>query len=85
MMCIMRTTISMDDQLAHQVRREAAAAGLSVSSFVARILDDVLKRPARPEARPFRLVTVGGKGVRPGIDLDRPRELEIRDDESRYG
>ncbi|WP_420461652.1 ribbon-helix-helix protein, CopG family [Candidatus Palauibacter sp.] len=28
----MRTTISLDDQLARQVRREAAARGMSVSA-----------------------------------------------------
>ena len=85
MMCVMRLTISMDDRLADEVRREAMARGLSVSAFIARILDDALKRPEPTQAKPFRLITVGGEGPRPGVDLDRPRELESRDDEARYG
>ena len=33
----------------------------------------------------FPLHTVGGKGPRPGIDLDRPRAIEVEEDEARYG
>lgn len=83
-MCIMRTTISMEDRLAEEVRREAAARGMSVSAFIARVVDDALKRPEPTDVRPFRLITVGGHGPRPGVDLDHPRELESREDEERY-
>ncbi len=83
-MCMMRLTISMEDRLAEDVRREAVARGLSVSAFIARTLDDALKRPEPTPARPFRLITVGGEGPRPGVDLDRPRKLESREDEERY-
>ena len=85
MMCIMRTTISMEDRLAEEVRREATTRGLSVSAFIARIVDDALKRPEPTHVKPFRLITVGGEGPRPGVDLDRTRELETHDDETRYG
>ena len=81
----MRTTISLEDRLAEQVKRRAAEEGLSVSAFIARMLDDGLKRrPAREPPR-FRLVTVGGSGVRSGVDLDRPREIEVAEDENRFG
>jgi len=81
-----RTTISLDDQLARQVRREAAATGVSVSAFIARILDDALKRRGAAESpKPFRLIAVGASGRQPGIDLDRPRAIEIADDEARFG
>ena len=40
----MRTTISLDDRLAMQVHREAAAQGLSVSAFISKTLDDAIKR-----------------------------------------
>jgi hypothetical protein len=80
----MRTTISLNDRLAEQVRRRAAREGLSVSAFIARVLDDALKRQAVavPPPPPFRLVTVKGEGVYPGVDLDRPRALETAEDEA---
>ena len=84
-MRIMRTTISMEDRLAREVRREASLRGLSVSGLIARLVDDGLRRAEPTEIAPFRLITVGGEGPRPGVDLDRPRELEIREDETRYG
>jgi len=81
----MRTTISLEDRLAARVRSEAAATGLSVSAFIAATLDDAIKRRApSAAARPFRLVTVGGDGPRPGIDLDRPRAIEMVDDEAGF-
>lgn len=79
----MRTTISLDDRLAMQVRREATAQGLSVSAFIAKTLDDAIKRREPVFYKPFHLVTVGGGGPLPGIDLDRPRALEADDDELR--
>ncbi len=85
MLCIMRTTISLDDQLAKQVRRAADASGVSVSAFIAGVLNDVLKRQEAPAVPPFRLVTVPGVRPRPGVDLDSVRALETRDDESRFG
>ena len=79
-----RLTISMDDRLAEDVRREAGARGLSVSAFIARIVDDALTRPEPTQVKPFRLITVGGNGPLPGVDLDRPRDLETGEDEERY-
>ena len=80
----MRTTISLDDRLAKQVRRAAAARGTSVSAFIASTLSDALKRREPSEPPPFQLVTVRGVYPRPGVDLDRPRSLEVEDDEARF-
>ena len=80
----MRTTISLDDRLGAAVQRRARASGLSVSAFIAKILDDALKRPSPRSALPFRLVTVGGGEVRSGIDLDRPRQQEVDEDEAAF-
>ena len=85
MLCIMRTTISLDDQLAARVRRAAAARAVSVSAFIARTLNDALTRSEPAVPKPFRLVSVGGGGPRPGIDLDRPRALDVDDDERSFG
>ena len=82
---VMRTTISLEDRLAEAVRREAAARGMSVSALIVRIVDEALRRPEPTGAKPFRLVTVGGDGPRPGTDLGRPRESEAHDDEARHG
>ena len=82
----MRTTISLDDRLAMQVRREAEARGISMSAFIARTLDDALKRRETQEAPPpFQLITVSGVRARPGVDLDRPRALDAQEDEARFG
>ena len=86
MILCMRTTISLDDRVFEAVKRRAAAEGRSVSAFIASVLDDAMKRDARTEERrPFTLVTVGGTGTYPEIDLDRPRELMVAEDEERYG
>jgi hypothetical protein len=45
-----------------------------------------MKRDLQPEKiRPFRLVTVGGGAPYPEVDLDRPRELMVAEDEEQYG
>lgn len=80
----MRTTISIDDRLGEAVRSKAAAKGMSVSAFIAGILDDAIKRPEPSEERAFRLVTVSGPGAREGVDLDRIRDLEVADDETAW-
>jgi hypothetical protein len=35
--------------------------------------------------RPFRLVTVKGGGLQPGVDLDRPNDVLAADDERAFG
>lgn len=86
MMLCMRTTISLDDHIFEAVKRRAAVEGRSVSAFIAAVLDDAIKRaPAHDDERRFQLVAVGGGGPYPGIDLDRPRELMVAEDEQRYG
>ena len=80
----MRTTISLNEHLANQVRRAAAAQRLSVSAYIAKVLDDTLKRRAPSEPPAFTLVTTPGVRVRPGVDLDRPRSADA-DDEIRFG
>ena len=81
----MRLSFSLDDQLAKRLDRAAAEEGLSVSAFIARTLNDALMRrePSRPP--PFRLVTVRGGRPPAGIDLDRPRDLDIIEDEIQFG
>jgi hypothetical protein len=82
----MKTTISIDSQTLEAINRRASAEGLSVSSFIAAVLADAIKRDLRPEKeRPFRLVTVGSGGPHPEVDLGQPRELMVAEDEERHG
>ena len=85
MLCIMRTTISLSEHLANQVRRAAVAQKLSVSAFISKVLDDALKQRTPLEPPAFKLVTTAGARVRPGVDLDRPRSVDAEDDETRFG
>lgn len=85
MRCIMKTTISLDEYLERQVRRRAAAEGLSVSAFISKVLNDALKQRTPAEQTPFCLVTVRNARLRPGVDLDSPRSLDLEDDRARFG
>jgi hypothetical protein len=83
----MRTTIFLPDELGERARRRARREGLSLSALVARALTRELNPPAsRGQAPPpFRLVTVGGSGPPPGIDLDRTSALLVAEDELTHG
>ena len=82
----MRTTISLDDNLGRAARRRARQEGLSLSALVARALRTLLTdRGAQTDSQPFRLVTVGGGGPQPGVDLDRTSSLIVAEDEASRG
>ena len=81
----MRTTITLDDGLAADVKRRARSEGKSVSAVIAEALRAQLTRreaPARPA--PFRLITVKGEGLRPGVDLTKVRTIEETEDLDRW-
>lgn len=81
----MRTTISLDDHLAQAVRREARARSMSMSAFIAGVLADTVQRNAPAgAAATFKFPTISGVRVRPDIDLDQPRALEVLDDEKEF-
>ena len=82
----MRTTISIDDQLGKAARKRATRANMSFSALVSRALREFLcKEDLREESPPFRLITAGGEGTLPGIDLDRTSALLAAEDRERYG
>jgi hypothetical protein len=41
-----------------------------------------MKKQSTPPPPPFRLITVTGDGTHPGVDLDRPREIDVTDAEA---
>ena len=82
----MRTTILVEDRLGKAAQNRARREGISFSALVTRALRSHLAAvPEKGEAAPFELITVGGPGVYPGVDLDRPSELLVAEDEAAYG
>ena len=77
----MRTTLTLQGDLLDYVRRRAAAEHCTMAS----IIEDALRRERalqveRKERRPLRLPVFGGRGVRPGVNLDNTAELLDRMD-----
>ena len=69
--CIMRTTVQLDDDLLSQAKRYAAHTGRTLTSLIADGLRLVLLQSRGKKRRvPVRLSTFGGKGTLPGVDLD---------------
>ena len=67
----MRTTIRIDEQLLKEAKQFAARSGKSLTSVIEDALRESLSRQRDSGQRePVRLITYGGKGVLPGVDLD---------------
>jgi predicted transcriptional regulator len=67
----MRTTIQIDDQLLARIREVAAKTGRTMTA----VIEDALRESLAPKRAKGRreqvqLTTVGGKGLRAGVDLD---------------
>jgi hypothetical protein len=66
----MRTTVRLDDELLRAAKRRAVDRGVTLTKVIEDALRaDLAREPTRP-TEPIRLTTVGGRGVRPGVDLD---------------
>jgi hypothetical protein len=67
----MRTTITIVDDLLRQARQAALKRSCTLSTIVEEALRKALAASVPPtSARPTRLVTFRGRGLRAGIDLD---------------
>ena len=81
----MRTTITLDDGLAADLKRRARTEGKSVSAVIAEALRAQLTKPQAPgKTAPFRLVTVKGGGPRPGVDVAKLGTLDEMEDIERW-
>lgn len=81
----MRTTITLDDGLAADLKRRARTEGKSVSAVIAEALRAQLGKPAKlSKIAPFRLVTVKGGGLQAGVDVAKLRALDELDDLERW-
>ena len=72
----MQTTIQLDETLLDQATKLAQAKGCDLSRLIEETLRDKIA-PKQPAARQsfFRLTTVGGQGIRPGVDLNNSTAL----------
>jgi hypothetical protein len=72
----MQTTIQLDETLLDQATKLAKAKGCDLSHFIEETLrDKIAPKPVVARQPFFRLTTVGGQGVRPGVDLNNSTGL----------
>lgn len=72
----MRTTVRLDEHLLSEAKKHAAETGKTLTSVLEDALRESLsRRKAHAKAKPVRLKTVNGSGVRPGVDLDDSASL----------
>jgi hypothetical protein len=70
----MRTTVRLDDDLLRAAKVRAAEQGITLTQLIDESLRERLAaRPPRRGTKPFRLITYGKGGTRPGVDLDDNR------------
>ncbi len=72
----MRTTIQLDDAVLAQATKLAREKGCDLSLFIEEALREKIAPASAVVTQPFvRLTTVGGEGLRPGVDLDNSAAL----------
>jgi|ERR1017187_1543646 hypothetical protein len=72
----MQTTIQLDETLLDQATKLAQAKGCDLSHLIEETLrDKIAPKPLVARQPFFRLTTVGGQGVRPGVDLNNSTAL----------
>ena len=79
-----RTTLTLDDQLAKELKDVAHRAGKPFKQVVNETLRNGLNpKRTRVAAKPYRLATVSLGGVRAGVNLDKALSLadSIEDEE----
>ena len=73
---MVRTTLSLDDDIAAKLKAEARRAGMSLRDVVNAALRRGLASPPPRRARPrFRVVTRDLGDIAPGLSLDNVAEL----------
>ena len=72
----MQTTIQLDETVLDQATRLAQDRGCNLSQFIEETLRDrITSQPTVARQPLLRLTTVGGQGLRPGVDLDNSAAL----------
>jgi hypothetical protein len=83
----MRTTLTLDPDVAREIKRQMSRTGKGIKATVNDALRQALIPAARRDAVARFVVEPHRFGVRPGIDLDRVNQLvdELEAEESRRG
>lgn len=68
-MRIMRTTLSIPDELLAAAKHRARSSGRTLGELVSAALRRELAEPPRPDRRPAVPTFSAGTGPRPGLDL----------------
>ena len=71
----MRTTLTLDDDVAALLRQRAATLGVSFKEMVNRALRAGLSREMAPRDTPVPKTIPHSFGFRPGVDLDKLNQL----------
>jgi hypothetical protein len=72
----MQTVIQLDDALLDQANKLAKEKGCDLSHLIEETLRDKIAPKPPVAGQPFlHLTTVGGEGVRPGVDLNNSAAL----------
>ena len=71
MLCCMRTTIRLDDQLLKKTKQLAAKTGKTLTAVIEDALRETLARQQENDQRePVKLPVFQGQGLQAGVDLD---------------
>ena len=82
----MRTTITLDERLLGQLKRQAAESGTSVSRLIERAVRLSIRTPVSTGGEePFELVTFGAGGRFSRHNIDKASALLEAEDLERYG
>lgn len=65
----MRTTVTIDDQVFRDAKRQAADEGRTLSDLITEALRTRLALKHVATEKPYRMLTYGRGGPRPGIDI----------------
>ena len=71
MLCCMKTTVRLDEQLLQQTKEYAAHTGRTVTAVIEDALREMFARQKiMGQNRRLNLTVVSGQGLQPGVDLD---------------
>lgn len=79
----MRTTIRLDDALLREAKARAARAGRSLNDFIEDAIRLAVLAPPPDVVAPAIPLFTGGRGLRPGVNLDSNADLlDLMDDDA---